>query len=999
MKLLAKKSIFLLIVIIVKLIKCNETFENDENEADTTTSSSYDSLMSSQCKARCLSLYPWKLPTNSTIERRNRDMIIAQHRRIQRHNNNNNLSSMESNNHHLNVKWHKVMELCSKNTNCLQCSLPCDIPTNLLPNCKYLCKQQHPLCIESCSLLNKLNEEKHGSCPALEAKPQTDNNNNGMNKCISSPQVPQCGKDADCSDIKKCCLINQECPELGSTCKKPTITSSLNLPSIPFNLTITERKKGKTVILSWDCVYNKNKPTMFVVEGRWSLKSPTHHLVESRSVNGVKPLNDNQMMTKWGYLAQTTNNNWIILRSINRGRWYKFRVAAISKSGTFGYSQPTELFILSSPPKPPSQPQNLTAVQIYKADDNKVDVDLSWLPSKRSDLPISNYKLTWKQLNAEESTSGGALNNADADEDLDGSGEEQIINTRVVKTPEYGLDLIANANKYTVKGLNKNSIYLVELFALSKHDETSLLSSAPIRLRLDTSQFRQSNGQAAAGEFSSLLSKPGDQNNRDSKDYEDEADDDEEEEDEDDDLDEETPIKPNNQQQQQQQFIRNSPQANQVPVIKNLTIQTPYFQNGLVKAKLAWQMENLPAVDQQDQQQQSQMYTIAWFAIKCVSHKLMQDHSAAAAVTLSQKQLPTPITATTINTNFEIYELKYNCDYVVNVRLANVNKPLTPELIAQSSSLTKPLVPQIASAQFKVPACNLIKVIGRIRPTCLETRYVNNIESYLLNNDKPTPSNNIYNLLFTTSTPSITTTTTKSTFSPATLSLIKYDKNSLKQSGSLMVQQSHLSLPRVYNIKYRIIDNKDMMYSVEFTWSIPMQYLTSTSISSNFHGFQISVVPKAIPGLTSYQDNGEINSSNFGSVGAIVQKDQLSFLVRNLRSKTRYIFQIQSIGVDNQYGVPSTLEFLIEENELEQTRDRQLILRKEQRPVDYDDLVDESSSNILANIDSNGDLAEPSSDSINFYPNSSNNLKLNQTALFIILISLFVLIKFDLFLT
>lgn len=47
-------------------------------------------------------------------------------------------------------------------------------------------------------------------------------------------------------------------------------------------------------------------------------------------------------------LLQTVNNNWIILRNIHRGRWYRFRVSAISPTGTYGYSIPTDLFILSS---------------------------------------------------------------------------------------------------------------------------------------------------------------------------------------------------------------------------------------------------------------------------------------------------------------------------------------------------------------------------------------------------------------------------------------------------------------------------------------------------------------------------------------------------------------------------------------------------------------------------------------------------------------------------
>jgi hypothetical protein len=752
--------------------------------------------------------------------------------------------------------------------------------------------------------------------------------------------------------------LNPECPEHGSVCKKPTI-SNLNLPSIPFNLTITERKKGKTVILSWDCIYNKNKPTMFVVEGRWSLKSP--HLT-ARSLN--QPQNDNTMMTKWGYLAQTTNNNWIILRSINRGRWYKFRVAAISKSGTYGYSQPTELFILSSPPKPPSQPQNLTIQNIHKSseNENRVDVDLSWLPSKRSDLPISNYKITWKlSSNSDLNFNNNNQNNEDNADDQDASSnednynhqmeEESTLSQQIVKTPEYGLDLINSAmNKYTLKNLNKNTKYVVELVAVSKY-EKNLLSSPSIKIKLDTSNY---NNVVVGSEYSSLKSsfKPSKQ------DYEEE-----DEEEEDDDLDNTSNI-------QQEPIVEQKPI---IPIIKNLSIHMPYFQNGLVKAKITWLAEPEEKESTTNSNDQP-MYTITWFPIKCIKMNDQQE----TVVTLSQKQLSTPITATTISTNFEIYELKYNCDYVVNVKLANINKPLADSASVSSNSISKSssLLNQISSAQFKVPPCSSIRIIGRIKPTCYESRLSQ------LSNKLAEP----YSFEFDT-TPSITPiyTTTKSltesiiTTTISSPSLIKFSKNH-RTTSTFGLQ---LNLPRVYHIKHKIIDkdNQQNIYSVEFTWSIPMQYLASNN--PNFHGYQISVVPKAIPGLidtNSDMNNNNNNNNNFGSVGAIVQKDQLSFVVKNLRSSTRYIFQIQSIGRDNQYGMPSTLEFVIEEQQ--QTRKLDYDLDKSDIVADLEPLSSASSDDLTSDLSSS------------IYQNNSINLRSNFKLITLFIIIFSILNKF-----
>lgn len=717
-----------------------------------------------------------------------------------------------------------------------------------------------------------------------------ENQNQNQNQKQS---LSQCSKDSDCSDISKCCAITSECPEHGNICQKPVI-NNLNLPSIPFNLTITERKKGKTVILSWDCVYNKNKPTLFVVEGRWSLKSP---------YNSEETSNNDNFMTKWGYLAQTTNNNWIILRSINRGRWYKFRVASISKSGSYGYSQPTELFILSSAPKPPSQAQNLTINQIYqsKSDLNSVNINISWLPSKRSDLPVSDYKISWSlrpngSLNNDESyfkTNEYEESDEDSPDDLasDLAYDNSVNNNQ--QSESYGYDLVhaQNLNKYTIKNLAKNSVYSVELIAMSKY-ESKYLSSPPIRIRLDTSLISPVSSSLIADRLvpnENLIKH--DYGNTET----DEEDD--EEAFEDDDLD-------NN--LKQQVITRTSPlevdSSIKIPMIRNLSVQTPYFQNGLVKAKLSWQIEFQGQQDFYLSKQQASissktvidqpMFTITWFAIKCVKLDKKLDSS-----NIPHKQLPTPITATTINTHFEIYELKYNCDYVVNVRLANSNSNKQSLFSQFSSSLLsnsqKSIPPQISSAQFKVPSCSQIKILGRIRPMCYDRNVVveSSDNSEPIETTRPTTKfyqQDIYKLLQSSTIP-----TQKST--------VEYLKTTV-------------NLPKVNNIRYKVVEK--IPYSVEFSWSLPL------TLNRNLYtGYQISVVPKEIPGLGPTREDQAFNNGYFGSVGAIVTKDQQSFIVRQLTAQIRYIFQIQTIGSDGlSYGPASSLEFVIEDKLVEKER-------------------------------------------------------------------------------
>jgi hypothetical protein len=635
--------------------------------------------------------------------------------------------------------------------------------------------------------------------------------------------------------------------------------TNLNLPSIPFNLTITERKKGKTVILSWDSVYNKNKPTMFVIEGRSSIRAP--YSMSSEDSDG------DSKMSQWSYLASTVNTNWVILRSINRGRWYKFRVGSVSKSGSFGYSQPTELFRLSSPPKPPTQPMNLSVSRVYESADMPVavNVDVAWLGSKRSDLPIVEYKLTWRLQKQE---------NVPVD-DFDTSSEPQKNSNKngfEIINPEQ----LLNGNKFTIRNLLKNSIYTLQICAVSIYEDKRLTSS-PATTRLDTANITPvASSLLIANDPFMIHSTPSGLNEDEEEDYDIE--------------DEIAPAAQTEPPSLNKQAIRNSnPDINTEPDtelvtsenddtessvtkpptanIYNITVQTPYFQNGLVKAKLSWQIETSIVAKSSDR---PTMYTLTWFPIKCHHNQKM----------------PIPITASTIHTHFEIYELRYNCDYVINVRVARDSSILVG--LPGSSTVLPPQ--QIVSSQFRVPSCSSIGIVGRLRPICYDTPNVATAKSI-----EPTASNkyqkSFVNLLYSSSTPP-TTTTESSTPVPT-------------QPPTTTTP----NLPRVLKIKYKLIDKIRNLYSVEFGWSLPHGFNRDL-----FSGYQISVVPKETPSGVASAQQLNSNGAYFGSVGAIVSKEQRTFVVRQLMSAVRYVFQIQSIGLDGQsYGPTSSLEFIIED--------------------------------------------------------------------------------------
>ena len=330
------------------------------------------------------------------------------------------------------------------------------------------------------------------------------------------------------------------------------------------------------------------------------------------------------------------------------------------------------------------------------------------------------------------------------------------------------------------------------------------------------------------------------------------------------------------------------------------------------------------------------MFTITWFPIKCENQ-----HGKTPT-------LATPISASTINTHFEIYDLIFNCDYVVNVRLVSPGR--SSQSSAQSSILQKSnsQPPQIASAQFKVPPCAQIKFKGRLAPFC----YDRNIIPDLYKQDELS---------------STTTTTTKSTTSTRfqTKIIDSLDKDSfynLLYSSTIRsrvnsdlpsIQLSTVArLPRVFNIRYKVVEHKASFYAVEFTWSVP-----GSLSKENFNGYQINVVPKAVPGL--YQDSNE--SGYIGSIGAIVSKEQQSFVVRQLKPWISYIFQIQTIGNDNlSYGPPNSLDFVFEGEPSERQRPLNANPSEKINRIDYDLINSDSSPSLQSSSPSNLNNSSPS---------------------------------------
>jgi len=112
--------------------------------------------------------------------------------------------------------------------------------------------------------------------------------------------------------------------------------------------------------------------------------------------------------------------------------------------------------------------------------------------------------------------------------------------------------------------------------------------------------------------------------------------------------------------------------------IKDFRISSPYFINGLIKANISWNKIN---------DYRLQQYDLHWIETQCYSDVLSCCYRRDAF---------------TIENFFQLYDLRFNCTYVLNI------KPIVPKLRIQKSF----------QVYFNVSSCQQIQISGTIRPSC-----------------------------------------------------------------------------------------------------------------------------------------------------------------------------------------------------------------------------------------------------------------------------------------
>ena len=104
----------------------------------------------------------------------------------------------------------------------------------------------------------------------------------------------------------------------------------------PSNFIAIERKSRRTVRLKWSIDQQSihTEPIFYVIEAQWMKRKIREDQYE--------------IISKWGFVKEEVSNQKSIIRNIQRdNRWYKFRVATVTRHGHSIFTETSQPFRLS----------------------------------------------------------------------------------------------------------------------------------------------------------------------------------------------------------------------------------------------------------------------------------------------------------------------------------------------------------------------------------------------------------------------------------------------------------------------------------------------------------------------------------------------------------------------------------------------------------------------------------------------------------------------------
>ncbi|CAG9530075.1 unnamed protein product [Cercopithifilaria johnstoni] len=297
------------------------------------------------------------------------------------------------------------------------------------------------VCKRSCVYLHEIYKNKPGTCP------------NSLNLAPFNECTALCHLDGDCPETEKCCV--EGCSR---QCLKPE-GKFLNLLPIPTSITVQERKRKRSVIVRWvmqrmSRVQTNSNANLYVVQWRWSLHK------------------DGTSISDWQTIV-TRNKMYAILKHLLApGRYYMFRVAAVSTYGSLGFSKSSQPFKLSKEPQAPGQPLDLTLDNSEIDEHNFWKQRIKWTPPL-SELPIKNYVLSWQKSTIQQAIAYEEMlkrrMNVEKQEKrstIDEEDDEIENEDSFVESERVSVVVPAYHSYADIDQLEPESVYLVEIYAI-----------------------------------------------------------------------------------------------------------------------------------------------------------------------------------------------------------------------------------------------------------------------------------------------------------------------------------------------------------------------------------------------------------------------------------------------------------------------------------------------------------------------------------------------------
>ncbi|CAH1781660.1 unnamed protein product [Owenia fusiformis] len=457
---------------------------------------------------------------------------------------------------------------CRVDRNCSTCSRPCSTLVHNIAACTAAC-QNETACLLSCHFIRHIHTTKHGQCPSRTTLDES------QAQCTVT-----CDKDTDCGGVEKCC--DNGC---GYTCQSAT-NADVGLPETTTAPEVRERPKGKSVELTWEIPSYKT-PIVYIIQGRTSVGMSGNY-------------------GPWQMVMESTRPG-AIWKGVKAGHWYQFRIVSVNINGSSEHSEHSVDFKLTKEPRSPSEPTDFREGG-FTLHDGMVNVRLLWEEPRKSDLPISKYKIFWtKQTNK-----------------VPLVGEP---------TGEHKRLIAADKREFELKNLEPDTRYMIQIQALAPYGNRKL-KSEKVSLEIETYPLSQSTERDRTTPSPSIITE----------------------------VDTAPPV------------------TFPIPgTVQNITFEKPFYQNGLLKARISWL-----APDSFDDG--ILRYDLQWSPNACIALedrvRTMSDH--------------------TENEYFELYDLKFDCQYQVKVIPVSTNH----------------IVGMVGHAIFYTPECPDVHVMGEIVPDC-----------------------------------------------------------------------------------------------------------------------------------------------------------------------------------------------------------------------------------------------------------------------------------------